>query len=203
MQSYLYRNNERIKSVFSQYLKELPTKKSSEKNRAIDASISGNFLSFFKASTKGTSGKKTVVESIETVENMIATLLNDNSKNGFITQISNQTDWEKIKQGDLIVFKGDMKFDSFGLTKEELWEASYDEIGERKIRHDLRLKGKVINKIVEIPFSSKYVTGPSQFTVLCHAMFDHLDCIAIVIGSPQKEPIMMQPLAFGNGFYNE
>lgn len=202
MQSYLYRNDERIKSVFSQFMKELPIKKSSEKYKGAEGSVSGGFLKFFKASTKGSLGKKTITESVETPENMISTLINIDPAKKFISQISVNSDWNTVNQGDLIIFSGDLEFDSYGLTKEQLWDASYDDIGNRKIRHDLRLKGKIADRKVEIPFSSNHVTGPSQFTVLCHAMFDKMEGVAIIIGSTSSESIMLQPLAFGNGFLN-
>ncbi len=202
MQSYLYRNDERIKSVFSQFMKELPTKKSSEKSKGAEGSISGGFLEFFKASTKGSLGKKTITESIETPENMISALINIDPVKKFISQISVNSDWNTVNQGDLIIFRGDLEFDSYGLTKEQLWDATYDDIGNREIRHDLRLKGKIADKKVEMPFSSNHVTGTSQFTVLCHATFDKMEGIAIIIGSTRSESIMLQPLAFGNGFFN-
>ena len=56
---------------------------------------------------------------------------------------------------------------------------------------------------VEIPFSSNWVTGPSQFTMLCHAMFEHLEGLAVVMNQPTSSPVMLQPLAVGNGFVEE
>lgn len=200
MQSYLYIHEERIKSIYAQYANGLQTKKSSEKAESLEGGVTGGFFSFLKSSAKGSKSGKSVVETVDTPVNMVADLIKIVPETGFTKSLVAPEDWQFITQGSLVVFRGDLEFDSFGLSKGELWDASYDEIGKREVRHDLRLKGNIAGKLAEVAFSSNYVTGPSQFTVLCHAMFDHLEGLAVVIGDPNKEPVMLQPLAFGNGF---
>jgi hypothetical protein len=129
MQSYLYRNEERIKGTYAQIAGGLVTKTSAEKSSSVEGGLTASVLSLFTPSLKGTKGGKTSTETLMKPENMVATLV----------QIIPET----------------------GKTKR---------LGQRKVRHDLRLKGQLAERYVEIPFSSNWVTGPSQFTMLCHAI---------------------------------
>lgn len=202
MQSYLYLHAERIKGIYTQFANGISIKKSVENSNSVEASASGNFLTFLSSSLKGAKGKKTTSETVDLPENMVSKLIEAHDSQ-FTRRLVNAEDWTDIKQGSLIAFRGQLDFDSYGLSKEELWEASHDKIGERKVAHDLRLHGQIGGRSVEIPFSSNYINGPSQFTVLCHAMFDELEGLAIVMSSPNKEPVILQALAFGNGFIIE
>jgi hypothetical protein len=200
MQSYLYRNEDRIKSVYAQLADGLVSKTSAEESSSVEAGLGASLLSILTSSLKGTRGAKKTTEKIIAPENMVAALVKIIPETGKTRQLAVPDDWNYVTKGDLVVFRGELKFDSFGRTKEELWDASYEDLGQRKIRHDLRLKGHLAGRYVEIPFSSNWVTGPSQFTMLCHAMFDCLEGLAIVMTDPGNEPVMLQPLAFGNGF---
>jgi hypothetical protein len=200
MQSYLYLHPDRIKGIYTQFTNGLTTKQTEEKSRAAEGSISAKFFSFFNTQVRGTQTKVSAIETIEIAENMVSHLVNKQISGDFTKQLVDQCDWDGIVQGTLIAFKGKLDFDSYGLSKEELWEASCDEPGERKIRHDLRLHGTIGDQSVEIPFSSNYIAGASQFTVLCHATFASLEGLGIVMSDPDREPVIIQPLAFGNGF---
>jgi hypothetical protein len=100
------------------------------------------------------------------------------------------------RNGTLVVFKGVLNFDSFGLSKEQLWSASYDKPGERSVNHDLRLTGSIGKRLVLIPFSSNWVLGPTNFTILCHAMFESIEGVAVIASSLKADRVTMQPLAF-------
>jgi len=200
MQSYLYRNEDRIKSVYSQLTDGLISKTSAEESSSVEAGLGVSILSFLTPSLKGARGGKKTTEKMMVPENMVATLVKIIPETGMTKQIAAVDDWDHVSTGDLVAFRGELEFDSFGHTKAELWKASYEDPGQRKIRHDLRLKGTIAGRYVEIPFSSNWVTGPSQFTMLCHAMFDCLEGLAIVMTDPGSVPVMLQPLAFGNGF---
>lgn len=200
MQSYLYRNDERIKSIYAQIIQGIVAKKTVEKSETLEGSISGGILSLLTSSLKGAKGGKTTTETLTAPENMVTALVKIIPETGPTKRLVEPVHWAAIAQGDLVVFRGELEFDSYGLTKDALWKASYEDIGQRKTRHDLRLKGLLAGRMAEIPFSSNWVTGPSQFTVLCHAMFEFLEGLAIVVNCPNANPVLMQPLAFGNGF---
>ncbi len=202
MQSYLYLHAERIKGIYTQLSHGMPVKKSVEKSNSVEGSASGSFLTFLSSSLRGAKGNKIITETIDLPENMVSRLI-ETHDDQFTKRLVDTEDWTTVKQGSLIAFRGNLDFDSYGLSKEELWKASYDKIGERKVSHDLRLHGQIGDRLVEIPFSSNYIAGASQFTVLCHAMFDQLEGLAVVMSSPNKEPVILQPLAFGNGFIVE
>ncbi|MES2555776.1 MAG: hypothetical protein V4604_06485 [Bacteroidota bacterium] len=200
MQSYLYLHPDRIKGIYTQFTHGLTTKQTEEKSHSSEGGISAKFFSFFDTQVKGTQSKKLAIETIEIAENMVSHLVDKQLSGDFTKQLIDQSDWNGVVQGTLIAFKGNLDFDSYGLTKEQLWQASHEEIGERTIRHDLRLHGTIGDISVEIPFSSNYIAGASQFTVLCHAMFASLEGLGVVMSDPTKQPIIIQPLAFGNGF---
>ncbi|MDD2729871.1 hypothetical protein [Malikia sp.] len=200
MQSYLYLNENRIKSVFSQLTDGLVTKTNVESSKSVEAGIGASLLGMLTPSLKATKAGKQSTEKVMAPENMVAHLIKIIPKTGKAKLLTTQEDWRSVYKGDLVVFHGELEFDSFGHTKQELWDASCEELGQRKLRHDLRLKGQIGGKYVEIPFSSNWVTGPSQFTMLCHAEFDSLEGLAIVMTDPESKPVMLQPLAFGNCF---
>ena len=203
MQSYLYIHKERIRAIYSQFTNGIRTKTSTENSSSVEGSATGSIFSFFKSSVKGSKGGKTIVESVDTPANMLVELVKAGSESGFTKKLIDPGDWDKIEQGDLVVFRGKMEFDSYGKSKIELWNSFNYDTGEWNERHDLRFTGTIAGKNSEIAFSSGHVTGPSQITVLCHSDFDQLEGLAVVIGSPNKLPVMFQPLAFGNGFLKD
>ncbi len=203
MQSYLYIHPERIKGIYTQMVDGVVSKHTSEKSKGAEANVEGGFWSIFKTSVKGNKGSKVTVEKTTEPENMVAQLVQIVPETGWTRMLVEPDDWDFIAKGNLVAFRGKLEFDSYGLSKNELWDASYDKLGERNIRHDLRLKGPIGGRLVEIPFSSNWITGPSQFTVLCHAMFEYLEGLAVVLNQPDGNLVMMQPLAFGNGFVTD
>jgi hypothetical protein len=194
MQSYFYLNADRTKGVFSQLSSSLVTKTTKETAAGLEASGSSGILSFLKLGGKASGSTKSSSESVITPEQMIHEIC---SRQG--TRLVDEEDWASIEQGSLAIFKGDLTFDSFGLSREELWSASYDKIGERSTKHDLRLTGKVGSRAVLIPFSSNWILGPTSFSILCHSTSASIEGVAVVASATNADHIIMQPLAFGPG----
>ncbi len=199
MQSYFYLNADRTKGIFSQLSSSLVTKITKESSAGLEASGSGGVLSFLNIGGKLSGTSKGSSESMITPEQMIRKICSKAGTSKFVNQLVDEDGWALVEQGSLVIFKGNLAFNSFGLSKEQLWSASYDETGERSTKHDLRLAGTVGSRTVLIPFSSNWVLGPTCFTILCHAMFNSIEGLAVVASDTKADRIIMQPLAFGPG----
>ncbi|MCP4271781.1 MAG: hypothetical protein GY781_07410 [Gammaproteobacteria bacterium] len=192
MQSYLYKNEDRIREVYAQYAGGLPVKKIVEKHQAAEGGIAGGIPGIFKPTLKGTKGHKSVVETIDTPENMVAVLIGTAKNEGFTKQIM---DWNLIVAGDLIVFDIRINVKISRLGNREV-PASYN--GE--VLSDLRLAGLINNREVEIIFSTEHFTGWSQVNMILERPITSIQGLAVVMNKTENEPVIFQPLAFGNGF---
>lgn len=203
MQSYLYIHKERTKGIYTQMVEGIVAKKISEKSASFEAIVEGGIWAFLKGKVKGKKGGKIIIEKLTEPENMVADLVRIVPETGWTKLLVGPADWDFISKGDLVVFQGNLEIDSYSLSKGELREELYAKRGEMEARYDLMLKGQIGGKVVEIPFSLNWITGPSQFSMLCHSRIKYLEGLAVIYSRPDTTPVLMQPLAFGDGFVQQ
>lgn len=198
MLTLIYLQTERVRSLFAQTSEIMPTKQVQELAGGGEAGLEAGAFGF-KASGKASRTGKTTTESTLTPEQMLSKLLALTPETGITQFIEDQSDWDIVEPGSLVLLAGKFSLECYGATREDLWKSFCANPNEKLVRNDLYLQGTVEKRDLEIPFRSEWFTGPNAFAFLCRPASLGLEVVALAFALPGDGPAMLQPLAFGQG----
>ena len=202
MLSFLYLQTDRLRGIFAQRTAALQTKTTRETSSGVGADLGAKLLGL-EATAKGQRGSKAVTEEVTTPEQMVTSLLQPNPEDSFVQLVRAAEDWQFVGAGSLVLFQTKLTFGAYGATREEIWSQFCESPTDRLIRNDLWLQGSLAEREVEMPFRSEWFTGPNAFAFLCRGEASYLEGLAVIMGTLDSSPVMLQPVAFGYGLTAE
>ena len=202
MLSFLYLQTDRLRGIFAQRTEALQTKTTREISSGVGADLGAKWFGL-EAAAKGQRGSKAVTEEVTTPEQMVASLLQPDPEGSFVQLVRAAEDWPLVSAGRLVLFQTKLTFGAYGATREEIWRQFCQSPTDRLVRNDLWLQGSLAEREVEIPFRSKWFTGPNAFAFLCRGEASYLEGLAVVMGTLDSSPVMFQPVALGYGLTAE
>lgn len=199
MLSFLYLQTDRLKGIYAQRTETLRTRLTREASAASDAGVEFG-AGGPKVIGKLSQSEKLTSEETTTPEQMVVKLLQPVAESSFVQLIDQSEDWGFVSAGSLVTFQTKLNFCGYGASVEQIWRQFCDRPSEKLTRNDLYLSGELAGKNVEMPFRSDWFTGPNAFVFLCRGTSSYIECLAVVMGTVDSSPVMLQPVAFGYGF---